>query len=133
MCMPRPISNSLCSFIIGISSFAMLITCLSEHSTKRAAWLHFKHFTYDQLSPGMTSYCKFADAFLKITTRCVRRALREHLTPPCSDFTCGGLEDHHHINKKKEFKGNKLDIAHLQLLFISCCLICNHNYLVIYV
>ena len=31
---------------------------------------------------------------------CVKWALREHLTPPCSDFACGGLEDHHHINKK---------------------------------
>ena len=28
---------------------------------------------------------------------CVRRALREHLTQPCCDFTCGGLEDHHKI------------------------------------
>ena len=64
---------------------------------------------------------------------CIRWALCEHLTPPCSDFACGGLEDHHHKNKKIEFKGNKLDRAHLQLLFISCCLICNHNYLVIYV
>ena len=24
---------------------------------------------------------------------CVRWALREHLTPPCYDFACGGLED----------------------------------------
>ena len=24
---------------------------------------------------------------------CVRWALREHLTPPCSDLACGGLED----------------------------------------
>ena len=30
---------------------------------------------------------------------CVRWALCEHPTPPCSDFDCGGLEDHHHINK----------------------------------
>ena len=28
---------------------------------------------------------------------CVRWALREHLTPPCCDFACGGLEDHHKI------------------------------------
>ena len=26
---------------------------------------------------------------------CVRWALREHLSPPCSDFACGGLEDCH--------------------------------------
>ena len=31
---------------------------------------------------------------------CVRWALREHLTPPCSEFACGGLEDQNHINKK---------------------------------
>ena len=30
---------------------------------------------------------------------CVRWALREHLTPPCSDFACGGLEDCHHPNE----------------------------------
>jgi hypothetical protein len=29
---------------------------------------------------------------------CVRWALREHLTPPCSDFPCGGLEDCHQTN-----------------------------------
>ena len=31
---------------------------------------------------------------------CVRWALREHLTPPCSDFACGGLEDYHQTNIK---------------------------------
>ena len=31
---------------------------------------------------------------------CVRWALREHLTPPCSDFASGGLEDHHQTNFK---------------------------------
>ena len=28
---------------------------------------------------------------------CVRWALREHLTPPCCDFACGGLQDRHKI------------------------------------
>jgi hypothetical protein len=27
---------------------------------------------------------------------CVRWALREHLTPPCYDFACAGLEDRPH-------------------------------------
>jgi hypothetical protein len=30
---------------------------------------------------------------------CVRWALREHLTTPCCDFACGGLEDCHHPNE----------------------------------
>ena len=33
---------------------------------------------------------------------CVRWALREHLTPPCYDFACAGLEDRHHQDKNKE-------------------------------
>ena len=31
---------------------------------------------------------------------CVRWALREHLTSPCSDFACGGLEDCHQTKQK---------------------------------
>ena len=38
---------------------------------------------------------------------CIRWVLREHLTPPCNAFACGGLEDHHQTNLKNE-GGNKL-------------------------
>jgi hypothetical protein len=37
---------------------------------------------------------------------CVRWALREHLTPLCSDFACGGLEDCHQKNIKYHKKLN---------------------------
>ena len=36
--------------------------------------------------------------FKKSQHGCVRWALREHLTPPCYDFACGGLQDSHNTN-----------------------------------
>ena len=32
---------------------------------------------------------------------CVRWALRKHITPPCCDFACGGLENCHQIDINK--------------------------------
>ena len=37
---------------------------------------------------------------------CVRWALREHITPPCSDFACGRLEDHHQTKDKYHYNYN---------------------------
>ena len=50
--------------------------------------------------PSNRSQLKKIEEEEKSQHGCVRWALREHLTPPCSDFASGGLEDYHHINKK---------------------------------
>jgi hypothetical protein len=59
--------------------------------------------TGENLGPNrgfLKSICKF-DENKKSQHGCVWWALREHLSPPCYDFACGGLGDCPHINETK--------------------------------
>ena len=66
-------------------------------------------------------YNQNQDIYKKSQHGCVRWALREHLTPPCCDFACGGLEDCHQNNNITLIDNipYSLSLLHIQYLPLS--------------
>ena len=55
---------------------------------------------------------------------CVRWALREHLTPPCYDFACGGLGDCHLKTnfEKAKYKASLVSFVPIEMKqkYVTC-------------
>ena len=75
----------------------------------------------EAVKPGENERERKKEERKKSQDGCVRWALREHLTPPCCDFACGGLEDCHKNNNITLIDNipYSLSLLHIQFLPLS--------------
>ena len=83
-----------------------------------AIQVNYQNQFVSQFEAKMISNPTFLEEGEKSQQGCVRWALCEHLTPPCCDLTCGGLEDCHQNNNIDNIPYS-LSLLHIQYLPLS--------------